>query len=139
MIDFYEPGKMLSYEKKRRPLTEKERQWTMDRVREWWKDRYCRHCEHGSHYADGIYTCTTSEDDNCPTCASVEALNDGLRFMQLVLEDICAGDEHDLPCSHVPKNLGCPYRSDEYGEKPCDWCNHKERLIRIEEIMDGGK
>ena len=132
MDEFYTPGKKHTYVKVPRPLTENERFWSEERTREWWKDRYCQYCEYRVDIEGGGMDCFA---DDCPTCASVEALNDGLRFMQLVLEDICAGEEHDKPCSHVPRNLSCPYKSDEHGEKPCYWCDHKERLIRIDELM----
>lgn len=139
MHEMYAPGKKSSYVRKPCPLTKSELEWlkTRELRTQYGGDYYCYWCEWLRETPDGAIDCICDEDNNCPICTSVEALEDGMEFMGRVLYDIMEGDEHDKPCSHLPKNLSCPYQSDQYGDKPCYWCDHKERLLRIEESLDG--
>lgn len=138
MADFYEPGKRHGYKKQPHPLTLNEISWLIlrDKDEMSFGGYYCIHCTNFTDYTEHYGSCCTNEAP-CPVSENVESLQDGMEFMRRVLKDITDGDEHDLPCSHLPKNLSCPYQTDEDGDKPCDWCNHKERLIRIEAEMDG--
>lgn len=134
MDEFYIPPKKHGYVRMPRPLTSREQAWlaVREHIVQSGGSYYCYWCRFSSVDENGDVQCSAA---SCPTDRTVESLSDGETFMRLVLEDIRAGEEHDKPCSHVPRKFGCPYQTDENGDWPCYWCEHKELLIRIDEAM----
>ena len=136
-------------------LTEAEKEWLKRREETLQElgSYYCPHCEYYKEEWDAwtghcqkVHCRKLEERD-----ISRSVLWDALKFEAKLNELRSKSEEIDLPCSHLPKNLACPYpkklteKGDDisshcpYTKKwdtPCEWCNLKDMRLLVEKEME---